>query len=247
MALQTIGPMLERHPALTRRPAELCQLAGVWRGDVEAGGTWCEPKIDGVRAIWRESELVTREGVAIHGAEHIRTALLELEAIAGRPLVFDGEFQVAGSYLATLQHVGKGAKADSAGTLWLFDVLPLEVWHGDDDDEPLHKRKAFLAALSAEWEARQRAARSAWDWAGHTRQKGPIRIMRDEWLPDAAAVHARAQEVWAADGEGLMLKDWEAPYRRSRSNAWRKVKREGWATRSIRSIEGMTGQERTGI
>lgn len=228
---------MSAHPALLHRPPSLCQLASDWRGTVDPHGTWAEPKMDGVRALRRRGELVTREGVVLHGIAHIARRLDRLERAFGEPMMFDGEFVVDGDYPATLRHVGRGARAEDSGTLWLFDAVPLTAWEGDGDDRPLVQRKT---AIVDAWEAmlrddERRALSWEWEAGSHGRPEpaDAVAVMPDEWLEDAAAVRRRAAEIWAAGGEGLMLKDADAPYRRNRSAAWRKVKRTGWSVRTI--------------
>lgn len=227
------------HPALLRRPATLCQLAGIYRGNIgDPAGTWCEPKVDGVRACWIDGELMSgREGVRMHGVGHIVAQLRRIEAAAGHPMFFDGEYQVDGDYRATMRHMGRKARAPQEGTLWLFDALPLDRWRADDDDQPLYARKQALTALVEPITREHGAGGLSWEWPAGSRGRAPagdaVRLMPDEWLAGGAEVAARAAEVWAAGGEGLVLKDATAPYRRNRSNAWRKVKLEGWSTRKL--------------
>jgi len=226
------------HPALLKRPASLCQLAGVYCGNIgDPAGIWCEPKIDGVRACWIDGTLLSgREGATMHGVEHIAERLRRLERAAGRPMFFDGEYQVDGDYRATMRHMGHKARAQQEGSLWLFDAVPLDRWRADDDDRPLYARKAALTSWVAAVEREDGEGGLSWEWAagthGRAARRDAVRLMPDEWLSEAAAVAARATEVWAAGGEGLVLKDAEAPYRRNRSMAWQKVKREGWSTRT---------------
>lgn len=52
-----------RNPRFARQPSELCQLAGVWKPGQTVAGFTAEEKIDGVRAIWFDGTLWSREGV----------------------------------------------------------------------------------------------------------------------------------------------------------------------------------------
>ena len=209
-----------------QRYRELCQLAGTWRGDVPAHGTWVEPKVDGVRALWIDGRLVTREGMDLHGVGHIAAALRRLEAQAGVPMVFDGELLVGGAFGATLSHIAtKGAR--DAGTLHLFDCLPLADWRAGGTSEPLFARKARLIDLHKRAEAAWAADPLSWECqpVAGAPDATPLAIVPDSWATDRAHVEAIAAGIWAAGGEGCMLKDAEAGYCRARSNDWRKVKR----------------------
>lgn len=206
---------------------ELCQLAGVWAGDAPEHGAWIEPKMDGIRALWVEGRLVTREGVDLHGVGHIAAALRRMEAQAGRAMMFDGEAVVADSFDATLAHMARKGGSGDAGTLHLFDCMSLDEWRTGGTQRPLVHRKAELVDL-------YRSASEAWaadplSWAcerpASASDAVPLAIVSDGWAFDRGDVEAQARAIWAAGGEGLMLKDAEGGYVRARSNDWRKVKR----------------------
>ncbi|PZU59850.1 MAG: hypothetical protein DI547_05070 [Sphingobium sp.] len=221
------------HPALSRQPRELVQLAGEWRGGVPDGGTWVEEKLDGVRACYVAGRLLTREGVEIGGVGHILHRIGGMERAAGVSLFIDGEFMVAGDYLRTLSHIGHGAGAREQGTFHLFDCLTEAEWRANDCDRPLYQRKAMLAGL-VEAEA---AGPVSWEWREGTHGREPeeaaLSLVPDIWCATQADVEAEAARIWARGGEGVMVKDAEAPYRRLRTNAWMKYKRNGWATRKV--------------
>ncbi len=200
---------------------ELVQLATDWDGDVPAGGCWAEEKYNGIRALYIGADLVTREGVTIHGTDHIRAALSELERIAGVPTVFDGEFVAGGSFDATLSHFGRGARASNAGTLHLFDALPFADWRRGGTDEPLHERAKRLGGLLAEWQTAR--APLSWECEGRADAE-PLAIVESHWLNDRAEIDAAASEIWARGGEGIVIKDAESGYVRGRTRAWQKVK-----------------------
>lgn len=208
----------------------LVQLATDWRGTVPPGGLMCEQKIDGWRAlrfpgIDGKQRLWTRNGFAIEGVGHIQHQLARMESAAGEPLVFDGEFQVGGTLAATKAWCETRWKlGGEAGVLHLFDVLPLAAWRAGGDPTPAYQRKARLAELM------QVAATDEWEWREGSRGRDEgataVQMIADGWAFDAADVIDAAQRVWATGGEGLMLKDPMAPYQRSRSAAWQKVKAE---------------------
>lgn len=217
------------------RPASLCQLAGRWGGKVPDGGIACEEKRDGWRALWfpgidGKPGLWTRQGQAIEGAAHIAHWLSIMEHVAGVPMMFDGEFQVDGTLAATKQWCERGWRTGgNAGRLYLFDAVPLADWQAGHCETRWIDRKAHLADIMR----RALASPLAWEWAPGTRGKHegalPVEILPDTWLFTADDVRDEARRVWASGGEGLMLKDPEAPYTRSRSDAWLKVKQDGAA------------------
>ena len=67
-------------------------------------------------------------------------------------------------------------------------------------------------------------------WEGRPGSRGrdegatPVVLIEDEWCASPREVMDLARRVWAEGGEGLVLKDAMAPYRRNRNDAWMKVK-----------------------
>lgn len=216
------------------RPAELCQLAGRWKGEAVEPGTVAEAKIDGWRALYfrgldGKPRLWTRGGHEIGGVSHILHRISIMEAVAGEPLFIDGEFQVDGTLPATKRWCESGWKTgDDKGTFHAFDCMTEAEWQSNRCERPLYERKAMLERL-------HRAALDhplSWEFRPGTHGREPdgpiVEIMREWWVSDAGEVDALAARVWSAGGEGLMLKDPMAPYRRNRSSDWRKVKYQGY-------------------
>lgn len=211
----------------------LCQLGEDWRGDMPAGGLAYEQKHDGWRALYMrgfdgEPRLYTRNGHRIEGTAHIVHRLRQLERAAGQPLVIDGEFQVDGSLEATKAWCERGWRAGGeAGLFHAFDVVPVVNWVTGGWDAPWIERKAMLAKLAVRADA---DASLSWEWREGSRgrdvDRAAVLVAEDGWCFTPADVFAEARRVWSRGGEGIMLKDPDAPYQRKRSEAWRKVKRE---------------------
>lgn len=210
---------------------QLCQLLGDWNGHIPTGGVWIEQKHDGWRALRfpgldEQVRLWTRNGLPIEGVGHILWRLEQMEQAAGEPWMFDGEFVVDGSLAATKAWAERGWKAGGeAGVLHMFDGMPLREWRAGGGDTPLYQRKARLRALF------DASAGDGWTWRPGSRGRDEfaapaVEIVADGWAADAGEVIAEARRIWATGGEGVVLKDCEAPYVRKRSNAWLKAKRE---------------------
>lgn len=217
-----------------RRPTELCQLAGRWAGRVLEAGTLVEEKRDGFRCLFfpgvdRVPALWTRNGIPMPGAGHILARLLEVEQQLGGQWMIDGEFQVGGTLAATKAHYDSGWRDGDAGTFYAFDCVPLADWERGRCDIPLYERKAALVGAIEATAPRQ----DDWEWRPGSRGKDhgidPLSPLTDQWLFTADDIRAEASRVWAAGGEGLMIKDAQAPYIRARSDAWQKLKRAGVA------------------
>lgn len=212
---------------------QLAQLASDWRGHVLPHGMMGEPKIDGYRGIALTGidgirRMFTRQGHFVEGTGHILYFLSQMERVAGEPFVFDGEFQVDGTLDATKRWAESGHKlGGEAGHFYLFDCLPLSAWKRGGDPTPLYARKARLQALyqaviedeALQWEFRP-GSRGDDGWLRS------VSILPDQWVFGAQDALRAAQEIWAADGEGVMLKDPDSPYQRNRNASWMKIKRE---------------------
>lgn len=209
----------------------LCQLAGDWRGDLPRDGAMIEQKMDGFRALRFRGidgrvRLFTRGGIPIEGTAHILHQLDKIERAAGEALFIDGEYQVDGTLAATKAWCERGWKGGGeAGQFFAFDAMPYREWLAGGCAAPLYQRKARLHELAKAAEA------DSWDWRPGSRGRDELAppavvVLPDFWAADAADVIDEARRVWADHGEGVVVKDPMAPYRRLRSDAWQKVKRD---------------------
>ena len=219
------------NPRIKPIPSQLCQLAGEWAGRLPEYGAWVEPKIDGIRCLWIDGKLMTRERVPIGGVGHIEHRLKAIERAHGERLFFDGEFIVNGNLPDTQSHLNRGLRAPEQGTLYLFDVMPLSLWQSDESEAPHCERRALLERLLSIPDD----SPLTWEWREGTRGREPVEppvlLMNGEWCFNACDVERMARGIWAQGGEGVMVKDFDAPYQRKRSNAWQKYKQAGWSTR----------------
>ena len=194
------------NPRFARPPAQLCQLASDWRGKLQPGNWLAQQKVDGVRALWIDGDLVTREGVSIGGTDHIRRELRELERAAGARLFVDGEFQVDGNLAATMRHFNQRGRYGDAGTFFAFDVLPHAQWAANASEKPLTARLMQLEGLV------------------DVTQPRSVRVIPGHSVANAIEGMRLAESMWRADLEGLVVKRADARYERRRSAAWLKVK-----------------------
>lgn len=215
----------------------LCTLLSEWDGTLPPDGAMLEQKIDGWRCLWLtgidgKARLFSRNGIPLDGADHIAWRLEQMERAAGEPMLFDGEIQVAGTLDATKRWFESGWRmGGEAGVLHLFDCLTMAEWRAGGSDVPLYQRKARLAALIG-------AGADQWEWRPRSHGRDDpacVRLLPDEWVSTPADVLDAAKRVWAADGEGVVVKRWDAPYRRLRSRDAQKVKPGGPWWRNLRS------------
>lgn len=210
----------------------IAQLAANWDCQHPPAGALIEEKRDGWRAIRLRGvdgvpRLYSRNGMILHGTEHILHRLDAMERVAGEPMVFDGEYQVAGTLIDTKAWCERGWKhGGEAGTLYLFDCLLQSEWERGGSAMPLHERKARLRAL---YNLAEAEIAEAWDWRpgsyGRDADRKPVEVLPHSLAFEARDVVQAACDVWAMGREGVMIKAPDSPYIRSRSRDWMKVGR----------------------
>lgn len=209
--VRTNAELIEGGP----KAPELCMLA-TDRVPVCAAGLssprWSvQLKVDGVRALWIDQRIVTREGVPLDCAGHCAAALHRLEQHLGEPYFFDGEYVEEAGFNATVSAVRKGR---GTGAIWLFDALPLRLWRDNRCDLPLeHRLRRLQAALP------------------HT-ESVYVGGLQHMTLPLDQALR-RAHELSAMGYEGAVLKRSGSMYSRERSADWVKVKQRKSADAEI--------------
>lgn len=159
-------------------------------------------KADGIRALYLNGRIVTREGGPLDCALHCHPGLRELERTFGEPMMFDCEYAEDDGFTATLAAFRRGT---GSGTCYVFDAVPYSAWASDSSTEPAGHRLACL-----------RGAIGSTDT--------PFVGMLDYWTLGAAATRAKAREIFAAGYEGVVTKALDSRYRRARSADWRRVK-----------------------
>jgi hypothetical protein len=162
-------------------------------------------KADGIRALYIEGRIVTREGTALECALHCQPGLRRLEDSYGHEMMFDGEYVADGGFNAT---IGEMQRREGKGTFWAFDALPLGAWIVGGTEEPIEDRLTILRRRIVEEDA------SASPFAG----------FMDWWMLDGEETYAKARELWAAGYEGVVVKQPGSPYRRERAADWQRIK-----------------------
>ena len=159
-------------------------------------------KADGLRAIYIDGRIVSREGVPMGCALHCQPALRRIEQAMGCAMVFDCEYVADGGYAATVSEHKRG---EGAGVLWIFDALPLADWlKGGSDVGCMNRLMALREAIGA--------------------AESPFVGMLNYWLLNGQETIAKAAELWAYGYEGVVTKRWDSPYVRERSNDWLRLK-----------------------
>ena len=170
-------------------------LANSYHEDINLSDCWVSEKLDGVRAYWDGTQLISRQGnvfavPAWFSAEFPNVSL-------------DGELWMGrGTFDALSGAVRKTTPVDSEWRGIRFMVFDMPAQAGD-----FNQRLQQLRALFA-----------------HTHSPY-IAMVAQEKLPNQKALMARLDQVVNAGGEGLMLHLGSAPYRGVRSDDLLKLKR----------------------
>lgn len=193
-----------------------------------------EVKHNGIRALWLRDHhgtpnLYTREGYEIPGVDHIKHELAAWERHAGERMFLDGEFVIdsADSLAATEAWCDKGHKlGGTAGVFYVFDGFAYNDWFRGGTDVIWLERKARLERLA---KAVASDEPHRWDWRPGSRGAecgiDPVTVVPHQELWTVDCVVEMTFAMWNAGLEGIVLKNAEAGYQRSRNSAWRKVGR----------------------
>lgn len=208
-------------PELAMQPVD-------WTDDIAAPiSSAVQLKADGIRALYIDGRLVTREGVPLDCAAHCLGGLKRLEERLGEPMFLDGEYVEEAGFAAT-QSAFRRRKGQ--GVLWLFDAVPLIEWLADRCEQPLIERLDRLRRAIPHAESR---------FVG----------MLDYWVMSPAEARAKAEELWALGYEGIVAKRVGSVYTRRRSDHWLRLKRE--FTVDCRIVEtrakSVVAESRTGL
>jgi ATP-dependent DNA ligase len=200
-------------PVVTKRKNIQVQLAKFYEGQPLKGRYIAEPKYDGLRGviIVHSTKLgqtpvvnaLTRTGLPIPNATHIALELLDSGKFDG--MVLDGEF-LADNWNLSQSIVKSQSTHPEAETLkfYVFDMVSFADWVSKKNNDPLHKRKGDLVRRAVGLKFTKNVP--------HTPCSTPEKILvtRDD--------HVKA------GFEGIMLKDYDAPYRFKKSSDWLKAK-----------------------
>lgn len=188
---------------------ELCEIVEQYREDLLPNDAVAEVKIDGIRSLYIDGLLWTREGSSMTSTgAHCLPILYDLERAYGRKMFFDGEYVEDGGFESTISafRSGKGN-----GCLWLFDAVPFDEWSsGQPSRQPLLQRKAELR-------------RNLMAVTQH--QKGiPVGYVEHQADVDRRLAEAYARDLWSAGYEGMVVKSAGSRYVRKRCCDWMKLK-----------------------
>lgn len=203
------------------RPRELCQLLTDWeeRRAFE-GPAVVERKHDGIRAIMLPGRgIFTRGSMPIAALDDLEDERAAIAAAYGAPVMLDGEWQEPGGLERTHAVLMDRGRTVATGGVTLFDAVPMATWELGHDTTPLAERRARLADAIAR--------------AGTTR----LRFVAGVEVEDCRLAVQAAEAVWAAGGEGVVVKRLASPYVRARTQDWLRIKRRMIAHCAIIGIE----------
>ena len=80
-----------------------------------------------------------------------------------------------------------------------------------------------------------------WDWRPRSAGRDDpecVQVIADTWIFDESHAIQETRRVWAAGGEGIVLKDPTSPYFRRRNDAWLKCTHENMHKWELRKVRG---------
>lgn len=190
-------------PGMSSAP-EPCPLPRHWEREKHPWDAAAQPKVDGIRALYIDTSIVSREALPLDCALHCLPALHDLEQLYGEPMVFDGEYLEPDGFQATLAAMRAG---EGVGAIWLFDAVPYREWKANRFSERLDRRVEKLCKLEE-------------------RLGSPfVRSLGLTFVPDPDQAIDLAEREWARGGEGLVIKSRGSVYERGKTSTWLKLKK----------------------
>lgn len=179
------------------------EMEAIMRAHAKPAKRHVQLKADGIRALYIDGRIVSREGAPLDCALHCLPGLQRMEQASGLgPLFIDGEYVAEDGFAATLdEHKRKRGE----GVFWAFDVIPLEHWRQGRSHWPIEQRLETLR------------------WMITHNCDSLFVGMLDSWLLDPQETAAKAREIWAAGGEGVVSKKAGSTYVRERSDDWLRI------------------------
>lgn len=185
--------------------SEPCLLPQHWSAGLHPSNARAQMKVDGIRAIYVDTSIVSREALPLDCALHCLPALADLEQLYGQRMVFDGEYLEPEGFQATIAAMRRG---EGTGTIWLFDAVPYEEWRTNRFTERLDDRVDKLCRMEE-------------------RLNSPfVRSLGLTPVPSPESAQSYAETEWARGGEGIVVKDSRALYYRGKSSLWLKLKKK---------------------
>lgn len=225
---------------INRSPRELCMLCTHYDPAKMPARAGIEIKADGIRLISPPGIMQTREGVPFDAASHLWFGIEELRRRLGGDYVIDGEF-VAGTIEETNAAFRRGTAPGAF--LTVFDAVPMAAYLGRETSSPLHVRRELLVAAFGDRERLRPAGL----------------VLTDQGVGyDAETAELAAGAAWQHGLEGVVVKDLDSPYVRTKSPFWMKIKRKeidlvtitgvGWnPDGTVARLVGLLGRDKVTI
>lgn len=184
-----------------------------------SGVKYLDVKLDGVRLLsfidieQRTVVQYSREGIVLDTFPHLREQLAKLIDLLPESIVLDGEV-VSSSFQELMEQLQRKKPDASNARLALFDIIPMKEFREGFHDLSQKERHERLSSMAA-------TLRSISGGAIYVLPK----IEVDLDTPHGYATYLDFnKQALAANYEGIMIKDLDAPYRGKRVDAWLKVK-----------------------
>ena len=191
--LKTLFLLILCNIALADAPPAV-QLGKTYSGDIDISEYWVSEKLDGIRARWTGTQLISRQGNPFHPPQAF------IENLPATPL--DGELWTTRNEFQTIASIVKDHVPDtqqwSRVKLMIFD-LPT---HAGDFTQRIKAMRKLIANTA----------------------NPSLKMVKQYRLADHTALIKKLKEVEKLKGEGLMLQHQDNHYTQGRTNALLKVK-----------------------
>ncbi len=179
-------------------PPPALMLAHKYQGQAPVQEYWISEKLDGVRAYWNGTSLVSRQG-NIYYAPAWFIADFPDTALDGELWIGRGQFDKLSGVVRKQVPIDKEWQLVS---YQIFDLPPTTMESTLSFNQRLEKMKQLIAELNIAW----------------------LTLVPQYRLSDESALQHKLQEVVAKGGEGLILHRGNARYQKTRSSDLLKLK-----------------------
>lgn len=200
-------PPVKRADRVRPGPPGVLLAAKLERGRHDIRGWWVSEKLDGVRAVWNGTHLVSRAGNAFDAPDWF-TAQLPTDGT-----LLDGELFTARKQFNTTVSIVRSA----ADERW--SQVQYLVFDAPSVEGPFEDRMAWLAGRYGGVGCVDEPALLTPECPG-----GKVGVVPHTRAVDQDQVDRLLREIDALGGEGLMLREPESPYRAGRQKSLLKLK-----------------------
>ena len=166
-----------------------------------------EPKLDGIRAVYFNGNLFTRNGKILEGFNEVQEQLNEFP----KDLVFDGEL-MGKDFTSTQELTFKKSNNKTGVNYNIFDCLPVDEFQQGKSKQILIDRKETLKEIYTD--------------IGNNNYTGNLKLVQSSYIGkyDMGIINDIHYQIVQQGFEGSMLKNADSIYEAKRTKTWLKLK-----------------------